>query len=115
MSERTRELSIRKPYFDLIAARIKTVEVRVGYPSMRKIQPGQELVFVSGPDRLHTRAIRVTEYASFEEMLNHEDPVTIGGSLGEDPDKLLATIRSIYPSEKEKLGVLAIEIERTAP
>ncbi|WP_206061006.1 ASCH domain-containing protein [Nonomuraea basaltis] len=35
-----RELHIRKPYFDLIASGVKTVEVRVGYASMRKIRSG---------------------------------------------------------------------------
>jgi ASC-1-like (ASCH) protein len=105
-----RELHIRKPYFDLIACGVKTVEVRVGYPSMRKIQQGQELVFVAGDERLRTRVVRVAEYASFEEMLNHEDPVAIGGALGEDMEKLLAVIRDIYPPEKERLGVLAVHV-----
>ncbi|MFC5829493.1 ASCH domain-containing protein [Nonomuraea insulae] len=68
-----RELNIRKPYFDLIVAGIKTVEVRVGYPSMRKIQPGQQLDFISRDQRLATRVLRMSEYASFEDMLEHED------------------------------------------
>ncbi|WP_433511881.1 ASCH domain-containing protein [Nonomuraea sp. CA-143628] len=116
MSERDdvparRELTIRKPYFDLIASGIKTVEVRVRYASMRKIQPGQELDFVSGVERLRTRVMRVSEYASFTEMLEHEDPIAVGGELGKNTDELLAVIRSIYPPEKESLGVLAIEVE----
>ncbi|GAA3624353.1 hypothetical protein GCM10022419_132470 [Nonomuraea rosea] len=116
MSERDdiparRELHIRKPYFDLIASGIKTVEVRVGYASMRKIQPGQELDFVSGDQRLRTRVVRVSEYASFEALLEHEDPIAIGGDLGKNPDELLGVIRSIYPAEKERLGVLALAIE----
>jgi ASC-1-like (ASCH) protein len=91
-----RELHIRKPYFDLIASGVKTVEVRVGYASMRKIQPGQDLDFVSGDERLRTRVTRVSEYISFEEMLKHEDPIAIGGDLGKDVGELLAVIRSIY-------------------
>lgn len=106
-----RELHIRKPYFDLIASGVKTVEVRVGYASMRKIQPGQELDFITGDERLRTNVVRVSEYSSFEEMLEHEDPIAIGGDLGKDVGELLAVIRSIYPAEKERLGVLAIGIE----
>ncbi|NJP97992.1 ASCH domain-containing protein [Nonomuraea sp. FMUSA5-5] len=106
-----RELNLRKPYFDLIVSGVKTVEVRVGYASMRKIQPGQLLDFVAGEQRLRTRVVRVSEYVSFEELLKHEDPVAIGGELGEDTAALLAVIRSIYPPEKERLGVLAIEVE----
>jgi ASC-1-like (ASCH) protein len=55
---------------------------------------------------------RVTEYESFEAMLDHEDAVAIGGDLGESRDDLLAVIREIYSSEKEKLCVLAIQIGR---
>lgn len=53
----------------------------------------------------------MTEYPSFEEMLDREDARSIGGNLGESRENLLAVIRSIYPPEKERLGVLAIEIE----
>ena len=113
MSEK-RELNIRLPYLELIADGTKTVEVRVGYPRMRAIRAGQELTFVSGARRVPTRVVRVSEYESFEAMLDHEDPRSIGGDLGENRDELLAVIRSIYPPEKERLGVLAIEIERQA-
>jgi ASC-1-like (ASCH) protein len=107
-----RELKIRQPYLELIASGTKTVEVRVGYPRMRAIQAGQELTFVSGDRRVPTRVTRVTEYPSFDAMLEHEDPRSIGGDLGDNPAELLAVIRSIYPPEKERLGVLAIEVER---
>ncbi|MGH2732954.1 MAG: ASCH domain-containing protein [Actinomycetota bacterium] len=111
-SQSKRELNIRKEYLKLIADGTKTVEVRVGYPSMRRIQAGQGLAFVSGEERVPTRVKRVTEYSSFAEMLDHEDPLAIGGELGESREELLSVIRSIYPLEKEQLGVLAIEIER---
>ncbi len=107
-----RELNIRREYLEIIAEGTKTVEVRVGYPSMRRIQPGQDLTFVSGEKRVPTRVKRVTEYSSFEEMLDHENPISIGGELGESREELLSVIRRIYPPEKERLGVLAIEIER---
>ena len=110
-----RELNIRRPYLELIADGTKTVEVRVGYPRMRSIHAGQELTFVSGDRRLPTKVVRVTEYGSFEEMLSHENPLAIGGDLGESSADLLAAIRDIYPPEKERLGVLAIEVERITP
>lgn len=109
---RERNLHIRKPYFDLIASGTKTVEVRVGYASMRKIKADQELTFVSGEERLRVRVVRVAEYGSFELMLNHEDPIAIGGALGGDRERLLEAIRAIYPPEKERLGALAIHIEK---
>ena len=96
----------------LISNGIKSVEVRVSYPKMRSIQAGHKLTFVSGDDTVVTRVKRVTEYDSFETLLDHEDPGVIGGDLGESRDELLAVIREIYPPKKEKLGVLAIQIER---
>lgn len=110
-SQPKREINIRKEYLKLIIDGIKTVEVRVGYPRMRSIQPGQELTFVSGDQRVPTTVKRVTEYPSFEEMLDREDARSIGGDLGGSRENLLGVIRSIYPPEKERLGVLAIEIE----
>ena len=110
-SQPKREINIRKEYLKLIIDGVKTVEVRVGYPRMRSIQSGQELTFVSGDQRVPTTVKRVTEYPSFEEMLNSEDARSIGGELGESRENLLAVIRSIYPPDKERLGVLAIEIE----
>jgi ASC-1-like (ASCH) protein len=107
-----RELNIRLPYLELIADGTKTVEVRVGYPRMRAIHAGQELTFVSGARRVPTRVVRVTEYESFDAMLDHENPRSVAGDLGENRDELLAVIRGIYPPEKERLGVLAIEVER---
>ncbi len=105
------EINIRMPYLQLIADGTKTVEVRVGYPRMRKIHAGQDLAFVSGDRRVLSRVKRVTEYASFEEMLDHEDTRSIGGDMDESRADLLAAIRDIYPPEKERLGVLAIEVE----
>lgn len=44
-------------------------------------------------------------------MFDSEDARSIGGDLGENREGLLAVIREIYPPEKERLGVLAIEVE----
>jgi ASC-1-like (ASCH) protein len=110
-----REISISREYLELIASGIKTVEVRVGYPGMRRIQPGQELTFASGDLRVPTVVKRVTEYPTFDAMLDSEDSRSIGGALGESRDELLAVIRGIYPPEKERLGVLAIEIQVSGP
>jgi ASC-1-like (ASCH) protein len=58
-----------------------------------------------------TTVKRMTEYSSFEEMLDCEDARSIGVTSARAARTLLAVVRSIYPQEKERLGVLAIEIE----
>lgn len=103
-------LTIRKPYLDLIASGAKTIEIRVGYPKIRKMTAGDTLRFHSGDDTLLTRITTVTEYASFEAMLEAEDNTAIG-EAGMTRDQLLAACREIYPPAKEALGVFAIHLE----
>jgi ASC-1-like (ASCH) protein len=107
-----KDMNLKKPYFRLVANGTKTVEVRVAYESMKKIQPGWEILFRSGDETCLVTVKDVRTYPSFEAMLDHEDMRAIGGELGESRDNLLQAIRDIYPPEKEALGVLAIEIKR---
>ncbi|WP_028924822.1 ASCH domain-containing protein [Pseudonocardia acaciae] len=106
-----RRMSIYKQYLRQIATGDKTVEVRVAYPKNRKLAAGDLLAFVSGDETCLTRIVRVSEYSTFEDMLDTEEPVRIG--FGEDETRavMLETIREIYPPEKERLGVLAVEVE----
>jgi ASC-1-like (ASCH) protein len=106
-----RTMSIYRRYLRLIAAGSKAVEVRVGYPSMRKIAAGDRIRFVSGDEECLTTVTRVTEYPSFEAMLDHEDAGSIGADEHGSREELLAAIRTIYPPGKEALGVLAIGVE----
>ncbi|MEU7556985.1 ASCH domain-containing protein [Streptomyces eurythermus] len=110
MAEHT--LNIRKPYFDLIADGAKTIEVRVGYPKIRKITAGDTLRITCGDDALTRRVTQVSEYESFQAMLDAEDPAAIGGP-DMTRDQLVAAIRDIYPPEKEALGVFALHLART--
>ncbi|UQI45945.1 ASCH domain-containing protein [Streptomyces sp. HU2014] len=107
MAEHT--LNIRKPYFDLIAAGAKTIEVRVGYPKIRKIAAGDLLRISCGDDTLTARVTKVAEYDSFKAMLDAEDAAAIGGP-DMTHDQLVAAIRDIYPPEKEALGVFALHL-----
>ncbi len=107
MAEHT--LNIRKPYFDLIASGAKTIEVRVGYPKIRKIATGDTLRIACGDDTLTRRVAEVNEYESFKAMLDAEDSAAIGGP-DMTHDQLVTAIRDIYPPEKEALGVFALHL-----
>jgi hypothetical protein len=66
------------------------------------------------PQRASNSRARVRRSAVIEtrrDENDHEDARSIGGDLGDSRDELLAVIRDIYPPEKERLGVLAIEVE----
>ncbi|MFJ7419942.1 ASCH domain-containing protein [Streptomyces uncialis] len=106
---RTHQLTIRKPYFDLVMDGTKTVEVRVGYPKIRRMRVGDTLRMISGDDSLTTRIARIHVYDSISALLEAEAPTAIGGgtvSRGELDD----AIRAIYPPDKEALGVFALHL-----
>lgn len=104
---RTKTLWIREPYLSQIMAGRKTVEVRVGYGNILRLQPGDRLKL---NDRHLVTVRRVGHYASFEELLAQEDPAAIAPDL--PPDDLLGALRAIYPPEKEALGAVALQIAR---
>ncbi len=104
-SARPKVLWIREPYLSRILAGSKTVEVRVGYKNIQRLQPGDWLKL---NDRHIARIERVGRYASFEELLAREDTAAIAPDLS--PQQLLATLRELYPPEKEALGAVALRI-----
>lgn len=107
---RARMMRIYRKYFDLIASGDKTIEVRVGYSSMKKLKPGQLIRFVSNRASCLTRVVDIREYETFEELFREENPAKINPNLA--AKEQLAEIRNIFSKSKERLGVLAIEIER---
>ena len=103
---RTKALWIKDEYLWLILAGRKTIEVRVGYSNIKRLQVGDRLLL----NDQHPFVIRrVGRYASFEELLAYEDAVSIAPDV--PPGQLLEKLRAIYPPAKESLGVVALEIE----
>ncbi|MFF4491178.1 ASCH domain-containing protein [Streptomyces sp. NPDC001544] len=108
---RIHELNLYRRYFDLVAAGQKTIEVRVKYPHLEDLAAGDVIRFrIKGTDETCDVLVkRVTEYKTFEELLDQEGQVNVNPASSREQQ--LANIREIYPAEKEALGVLAIEIE----
>jgi len=103
---RTKTLWLKDEYLRQILAGRKTVEVRVGYTNITRLQAG-DIVLLNDQYRYLIAEIR--RYADFEAMIAAENPVTIAPDL---PDRaaLLAACHAIYPPDKEALGVIALEI-----
>jgi ASC-1-like (ASCH) protein len=57
--------------------------------------------------------VRVSNYPDFEALLAAEDAARIAPAL--PPGELLASMRRIYPANKEALGVVALEIAPATP
>jgi ASC-1-like (ASCH) protein len=103
---RTKTLWIKDEYLQLILAGLKTVEVRVGYSNITRLQVGDRLLL----NDQHPFVIRrIGHYASFKELLAHEDATAIAPDV--PAGQLLEGLRAIYPPEKEALGVVALEIK----
>jgi len=103
---RTKTLWIKDEYLQLILAGRKTVEIHVAYSNIARLQVGDRLLL---NEQYPFIIQRIGRYASFEELLSHEDAASIAPDV--PPDQLLERLRGIYPPEKEALGVVALEIE----
>ncbi len=104
---REKVLWVREPYLQQLLSGRKKIEVRVAYSNLTNLQPGDILRL---NDKHRVRIRRIGRYASFEELVQNEDPAAIAPDL--QPEGLLSALREIYPPEKEALGVVAIEVEQ---
>jgi ASC-1-like (ASCH) protein len=103
---REKLLWIRPKYLEWILSGRKTVEVRVAYPNILRLELGDILVL----NELHRYRInRIMPYPDFETLLAAEDPAAIAPDL--PPEEILSVLRRLYPPEKEALGAVALEIE----
>ena len=86
----------------------KTIEIRVGYGSMKKIKAGDTIRFLVGNRSCDRRVVRVSNYASFDDMMKREDPRKINPH--KSAKEQLDEIKKIFPPDKERLGVLVFEL-----
>ena len=99
-------LWIQDQYLEQILAGLKTVEVRVAYPNIARLGAGDQLL-LNGRHRY--RILRAATYPHLQALLANEDPSAIAPHLSSE--QLLASLREIYPREREALGAVALAIE----
>ncbi len=103
---RTKTLWIKDEYLQQILDGRKTIEVRVGYSNMLRLEPGDHLLL----NDQHLFSIkRIRRYATFAALLAQENHQAIAPDL--TLDELEAALHAIYPPEKESLGVIALELQ----
>ncbi|MEK7538238.1 MAG: GNAT family N-acetyltransferase [Patescibacteria group bacterium] len=101
-------MRIKQQYFDAIMAGTKPLEVRVGYASIQKIQKGDSIRMECGRASGVVQVTDVRTYKTFEEMLQREKA---GHVVPGNPAAALGILQSIYPREKEQLGVYVFELK----
>ena len=85
----------------------KDLEVRVAYDNIKTISAG-ETIRISTHDEASTVIVKdVRTYSDFASMLEREDRHRI---VPDERGPVLDLLRRIYPTEKEKLGVIVLEI-----
>lgn len=106
---REHSLRVRKGEYDLIEKGERPLLVRVGYYQLKKIRSGDTITFDEhSVQRYHVD--RVTQYASFADMLAHEEIQKITPIVSETA--ALQELQRIYPADKEGLGVYVFEISK---
>ena len=106
-----RKMRIKKPYYDAIMSGRKTLEVRVGYGSIKRLRTGELLQLETSHESGAVRIKSIRIYDNFAKMLAAEDWRQIVPQA-KDRAEALQLLQKIYPPRKEKLGVYAIEIAK---
>lgn len=106
-----RKMRIKRPYYDAIMSGKKTLEVRVGYNSIKRLKAGELLQLETGHTSGVVRIKSIRIYDNFADMLATESWQQIVPQA-RDAEEALHLLRKIYPARKEHLGVHVIEIEK---
>jgi ASC-1-like (ASCH) protein/ribosomal protein S18 acetylase RimI-like enzyme len=104
-----RDMRVKPRFINLIRSGRKTLEVRVGYENINRIQVGERIRFVSHDSTLDVRVNVVRRYASIEALLEVEPWEKIAPDLS-SKEAVRSLLKQIYPPEKESLGMVVLEI-----
>jgi ASC-1-like (ASCH) protein/ribosomal protein S18 acetylase RimI-like enzyme len=110
--ETVRKMRIKRPYYDAIMSGKKTLEVRVGYDSIRRLKAGELLQLETSQKSGVVRIKAVRVYRDFADMLATESWQQIVPQVN-NRDDALSLLRGIYPPEKESLGIYVLEINKS--
>ncbi|HEX4103916.1 MAG TPA: GNAT family N-acetyltransferase [Candidatus Paceibacterota bacterium] len=105
-----REMRVKPRFINLARSRKKTLEVRVGYDNINRIQVGERIRFVSHESTLDIRVKAIRRYPTIALLLDKEPWEKIAPDLS-SKEETFQLLKQIYPSEKEKLGMVVLEID----
>ena len=108
-SKKDRVMRIYKRFFIMLKEGTKTIEIRVAYPGMKKIKAGVVIRF-NNDYSCRMLVIRVAKYENFDDMFQNEDAGKINPY--QSVKEQLREIRQIFPTNKEKIGVIAFEMKK---
>ena len=103
-----RTMRIKQRFYNLIYSGKKTLEVRVGYDTINRIQIGERIRLVTHTGSFGVRVGSIRKYRTFEEMLDIEPWERIAPD-SRSKEEVLSLLKQIYPKNKENLGVIVLE------
>lgn len=106
-----RTMRVKQRFYDLIYSGKKDLEVRIGYDSINRIQPGERINLMTHTDGFFVKVKAVRRYKTFEEMLQVESWKRIVPDA-HSTEEVLTLLTRIYPPEKEGLGVVVLEFSK---
>ena len=104
-----RTMRVKKKFFDLIKLGEKTLEVRVGYNTINRIQIGERINLATHNDSCKVQIRDIRRYKTFKGMLE-EEPYKRISPDSRSVKEVLSLFKRIYGPEKEKLGVVVLEL-----
>jgi len=105
---RVYRLRVRDEYLDHIKSGEKRIEVRVAYPQLRGIKPGDKIIF---NDEVPAVVTGVKSYETFRQVLREEPIKKI---FPDEPsfERAVKRFHNLYPKWKEnRYGVIAIRFK----
>lgn len=106
-----RKMRIKRPYYDAIMSGRKTLEVRIGYNSIKRLKEGQLLQLENGHASGVVRIKSIRIYSKFADMLAAEPWQQIVPQA-KSQEEALRLLHKVYPPHKERLGVHVIEVQK---
>lgn len=106
--ETMRTVRLKKRFLDQVRSGRKTLEVRVGYDSIKDIEPGECIRLVAHDETFVVRVTEKRQYPSFAAMLDREPYGAIVPDAA-SAEEVLAVLKGFYDDEKERLGVYVLE------
>ncbi|GAB6101582.1 ASCH domain-containing protein [Thermococcus atlanticus] len=106
------KLRVREEYLSMIKGGKKRIEVRVAYPQLRGIKPGDKILFNG---EVPAEVTTVKRYETFRQVLREEPIEKI---FPDNPgfDAALKRFHGMYPKWKEnRYGVIAIKFRLLRP
>lgn len=106
-----RTMRIKRRFYDLIQSGKKTLEVRVGYDTINRIQVGERVRLMTHTGGFDVKIAAIRRYRTFADMLNVEPWEKIAPD-SKSKDEVLSLFKQIYPAKREQLGVVVLEFAR---